>query len=52
MNKFGNLNCLMKGCPQTINEYQLKSLMGEKFELMQQKAIRKMMNLVDCNKCK
>ena len=46
INRCGNLPCMVKGCDQTINEHQLKQLMGEKFETMMQKALRKMMNLV------
>ena len=53
INNGGNLKCLKPGCDQYMMEDQVKGLLGpEKFEVLQNKAIRKMCNLIECCKCK
>ena len=52
INSMGNINCPAKDCKRAMNEYQIRQLIGEKkFEDMQNKAIRKMMNIIECAKC-
>lgn len=46
------MNCLAKDCKKNINEYQIRQLVGDKkYDDMQNKAIRKMMNIIECTKC-
>jgi len=53
VDKGGNLKCLQPGCSTIMMEDQLKGIMGnQRFETLQNKAIRKMCNLIDCCKCK
>lgn len=52
MNRYGNFLCPAKDCKKNISEDQIKQLIGEKkFDDLQNKAIRKMMNVVECAKC-
>lgn len=53
MEKGGSLNCLKSGCSTIMMEDQIRGLLGnQKFENLQNKAIRKMCNLIECCKCK
>lgn len=47
VNRYGNFLCPAKDCKKNISEDQIKQLIGEKkFDELQNKAIRKMMNVV------
>lgn len=47
VNRYGNFFCPAKDCKKNISEDQIKQLIGEKkFDDLQNKAIRKMMNVV------
>ena len=47
INQGGTLKCLKKNCNKTMLEDQLKGLLGnQKFETLQNKALRKMFNLI------
>lgn len=53
VNQGGSLKCLKSSCNQYMLEDQIRGLLGnEKFENLQNKAIRKMCNLIECTKCK
>jgi hypothetical protein len=53
LNQGGSPKCPLPDCNKSLPEDQLRALMGnERFETMQNKAIRKMCNIIDCFKCK